>query len=319
MRVLSRNGPFICDKCGSKYPTRSAFQAHNYRHHGCVTFCCDLCPRSFIQKRILGKHIKQVHLKFQPFQCKNCEYNSFEKGNLNKHMKLHGSKSECKVCHEFVTSLKMKNHLKTHWKDLRTCSVCQKVFVNRFSLKNHFKAVHFRSTRMFCDLCPKVYFTKQSISSHMRTVHSKKLFACNVCDYKTASKNHLSKHKMTHTEKIECPICKKHVSVLKAHMESHNPKVSCPICQKVISKIGMTTHMNRTHKKIKCKDCDAIFDIKKDLRRFVMLNLFSKLECFMSQLQAQAYETLRWSNFRMPLRISIHFKRDIKNTSAGNP
>lgn len=152
--------------------------------------------------------------------------------------------------------------------DPHTCFLCQKVYSGRWYLKIHLKNVHCRSKKFFCDLCPKFYFTKRSISEHLRHLHASKRFACNVCDYKTAVEKTFRNHKMTHTAKVECPICKKPVTVLKEHMKFHDPKENCSICSKLIAKNYMTKHLKFHSREIqKCKCCTETFNTKEELKR----------------------------------------------------
>lgn len=169
-------------------------------------------------------------------------------------------------------SIKRTKHKRS--KDSSTCPICKKILANRKSLKRHIKTVQCISMRSFCDLCPKVFSSKIGISSHMKAFHSQKKFLCHVCDYKSSFKHFFERHKCFHDGKFECPICNTRVLKLKKHMETHKPKISCPICQKLITILSLPEHMNRIHKKIKCKDCDEFLENKKDLRRFVMSNDF---------------------------------------------
>lgn len=124
---------------------------------------------------------------------------------------------------------------------------------------------------MYCDLCPKIYFCKDRIRKHVFEVHCKKTFACNVCDYKSSTKNHLKRHKLIHNEKVECPVCKKQVSSMPTHMIIHkynNAKQHCGICNKMVNQSYMKKHL-RIHARAihKCITCDQDFKIMEDLRR----------------------------------------------------
>lgn len=136
MRILNENGPFICDKCGSKHPSRKSFFSHNHLIHRNFTVFCDLCSRSFHHKYLLSRHIKQDHLRLRPFECKICEYKTFLRPVYNRHMLIHNSKSECKVCHKSVGN--MKEHSKNH--DKVKCPICSekysKVYIN-YHVKTH--------------------------------------------------------------------------------------------------------------------------------------------------------------------------------------
>lgn len=184
-----------------------------------------------------------------------------------------GRKRKKLISSEAVESVPIKPTKNTNWKDCCTCLICHKNFVNRFTLKKHFEDIHNKTERLLCDLCLKVCFSKDKMRYHMKMFHIYKHFACNVCEYKTASGHLFRMHKMTHAASIECTICLKQVSALKVHMITHKPKVSCPICQKLVKKRQLQTHSNIFHKKIKCKDCDKVLDNKEDLRKFVVFKV----------------------------------------------
>lgn len=149
-----------------------------------------------------------------------------------------------------------------------TCSLCQKVFKNRFTFKDHLETFHLKTTKMFCDLCSKIYFSIKTIRHHMRSIHWTKKFTCNICEYKTAKRCHLQKHKLIHATKVECPICHKQVALLKDHIGTHEPKERCLICNKMYIKRNVSAHMKvHGRKACKCERCEQAFDNKEHLRR----------------------------------------------------
>lgn len=149
-----------------------------------------------------------------------------------------------------------------------TCSLCSKVFSNRFNLKDHLETFHLKTKEMFCDLCPKTYFTNKTLTYHMKSVHCKKKFTCHICDYKTAIRCVFQKHKVVHAEKVKCLICHKQVSSLKDHMTTHKPKEKCSICNKMYSKKQESRHMKiHAREAYKCERCEKAFDNKESFRR----------------------------------------------------
>lgn len=151
--------------------------------------------------------------------------------------------------------------------DPHSCCICQKVFSCIETLKKHLVTFHSKSKKISCDLCPKFYFTKAAISNHMR-IHGKKNFFCNVCDYRTPAKAHFQRHKLTHSAKAECPICKKQVTVLNEHMKTHTQtKVSCPVCGKLFCKSSSMKHHLKSHEIRKCGECCETFENREALRR----------------------------------------------------
>lgn len=142
------------------------------------------------------------------------------------------------------------------------------VYSNRRYLKDHIESVHCKAKKMSCDFCPKFFFTKKSILNHMK-LHSQKTFECNVCDYKTAVKGSLQRHKLGHATKVECLICKKQVTSMQNHIRVHKPKGSCPICKKMIIPHHLPQHMKNHTRAHKCGNCEENFDDREALRRWV--------------------------------------------------
>lgn len=116
------------------------------------------------------------------------------------------------------------------------------------NLKN--SANNYSKTRKIkCGLCNKFYLTDTALRRHIREVHDKEKQACNICDFKTVHKSCLQRHKLTHSEKVECPICKKHVASIDRHMRAHKPKDSCQICNRSITKRHMKRQL-RIHTRV---------------------------------------------------------------------
>lgn len=137
LRVLNKNGPFICDNCGLKFSRRKSFRAHRSKHHGSVLVFCDLCPRSFTRKFELADHMKHVHLRLRPFECNVCSYKASTRSYLKIHVLQHDPKAECEICYKLVSN--MRFHLRSH--DKVKCTICRK-FIQRQSLKRHIIQKH---------------------------------------------------------------------------------------------------------------------------------------------------------------------------------
>lgn len=149
-----------------------------------------------------------------------------------------------------------------------TCYICKKIISNRSCLSQHLKSVHGESPAMFCDQCPKVFFVKTVLQDHMKG-HSTKVFACNICDYKSARIHNFRRHKSAHFLKEKCKICDKNVVSLEAHLRKvHQPREVCPICNKQIRSYKIKEHIwNHEGNRYKCKDCGETLPSAEFLRR----------------------------------------------------
>lgn len=151
--------------------------------------------------------------------------------------------------------------------DPHSCCICQKKFARFENLKKHLVTFHHNTKKISCDLCPKFYFTKAAILNHMRG-HGKNFFSCNICDYRTPAKGHFQRHKLKHSVKVACPICKKQVAVLNEHMKAHTQtKKPCPICGKLFCKSSSMKNHLKSHEIRKCGECCETFENKEELRR----------------------------------------------------
>lgn len=146
-----------------------------------------------------------------------------------------------------------------------TCSLCKRVLANRKALLQHLNGVHGQAPAMFCDLCPISFNRKSRLIQHM-FVHGTKIFACNICDYKSARIHALKAHKKVHALKEICKMCNKLVTSLKEHMRVHRPRKACPVCEKMVATHHFSNHIRR-HDRWNCKDCGESFVEKKDLKK----------------------------------------------------
>ena len=271
-----------CGVCGKLIlPVRRLLDhlksAHDVEHK------CSKCDKRFSSEKKLKVHLFHRH-KFGDYRpqgtlpCKHQCGKSFTKSGLINHEPNCIQKDiPCELCGKMVLQSKMYSHLRCHRdKPLIKCKLCGKDV--RY-LKEHERRVHGEEKillpKKVCSVCGK-YFT--NISGHMRRVHGhidgtgNELLHCDVCGYKTPSKNELSRHKEHHDATPQpCEQCGVMVKHMRLHIETvHTPddqrKYQCQDCGKGFSapsyleKHRMSVHLKLYPYVCRYPDCEAKYN-----------------------------------------------------------
>lgn len=133
-------------------------------------------------------------------------------------------------------------------RQLYRCQVCDKVFNNSISLKQHM-IVHSTKKPFQCKVCAKSFKRSSTLSTHMLIHSDTRPFECQFCGKRFHQKSDMKKHTYIHTGE-------------KPHQ--------CSFCGKSFSQSSnLITHC-RKHKGFQpfsCDDCGVSFMRKVDLRR----------------------------------------------------
>lgn len=143
----------------------------------------------------------------------------------------------------------LRNERKTRGaKQLYNCQICDKVFNNSISLKQHM-IVHSNKKPFQCKACGKSFKRSSTLSTHMLIHSDTRPFECQFCSKRFHQKSDMKKHTYIHTGE-------------KPHQ--------CSFCGKSFSQSSnLITHC-RKHKGFRpfsCEDCGISFMRKVDLRR----------------------------------------------------
>ena len=135
---------FCCDFCGKIYSNNGKLRQHILMTHKSVDFECDICEKTFEDKRGLKMHEKVFN--HCNFRCDICDKNYLSKTSLNQHIKrVHGVKLNCSLCSKsYVERRNLNRHVrsfhngnKTKWKRSQIrydCPKCSKTFSEKFSV-----------------------------------------------------------------------------------------------------------------------------------------------------------------------------------------
>ena len=181
--------PYLCDDCGKNFKTAKSHKSHRLLFHSKSKSGnddedegeakCELCERSFRERRRLKLHVESVHKKLRPFLCSICGHGSSTKSNLKLHMRKHSNDKPyiCEYC-EFRSA--DHNSFRRH--------------LLRHTGKKPYKCPH----------CPYEAIQSSSFKLHLKNKHPDKnssnelVFKCDVCPFQTVQKALLFTHSHKH-------------------------------------------------------------------------------------------------------------------------
>ena len=220
---------FACEVCFQTFKSKNFLTGHVRRQHKeSYTLDCDSCGKSFKTGDKLNRHVDAVHLQIK-IQCDICggEYKDLGIHKRRMHFVLIGN-FPCSLCDKvFSKRYLQKLHMKTtHQNTMKHCDICDKSFLQ---LKKHMIRQHSGiDQRRTCSICNKTFSENSNLLNHVSRVHSKRLIACEFCDYK-GMKSYVQRHaRAVHfkSDKYFCNLCgfkSSYKENLKRHIKStHN-------------------------------------------------------------------------------------------------
>ncbi|XP_053623427.1 zinc finger and BTB domain-containing protein 40-like isoform X17 [Plodia interpunctella] len=162
---------------------------------------CAMCPRNFLTFRALSRHT-QSH--FSKCTCENCGKTFATNNALHYHVRTSHFKSrEQMICRKCKTVFDSVDAKKKHYNESAkcwkfTCGICSLRFMTA-TLKNvHMKDHHGVCKKSsVCAECKMEFADMRRYRKHFKIKHTDQ-FVC-ACGRKFESKNHLDRHRVTHT------------------------------------------------------------------------------------------------------------------------
>ncbi|CAC5372222.1 KRAB [Mytilus coruscus] len=199
---------------------------------------------------------------------------------------------KCEKCgHHFETEKFLQNHLEEHLvfdklDDKSTeCSVCQKTFCDRKSLRRHYRT-HSNCQLYECQICSKSFSRSDLYKNHLST-HKDPEFTCTNCNRHYHTKQTLNKHAKNcndiSTENTE------------EQEDSNDPKFTCTKCNRQYnSKQTLTKHAKNCNElsteNTEEQEEDSKKSVKKKRERHLLYGEWQCLKCnlrFTSELFLQ--------------------------------
>lgn len=140
---------------------------------------CVICKEIFFNAQKLREHITLKHGHKTKHICKTCKKCFGTSKSLGLHQQLHkksGKKFACRQCgNRYQSDARLQQHLREHFGGPEfMCSMCNKVFAQKKSVKDHERICPKNpqpAERSKCPLCDKTYSAKKDTRRHFKTAH----------------------------------------------------------------------------------------------------------------------------------------------------
>ncbi|KAM7349587.1 uncharacterized protein ACRADG_008458 [Cochliomyia hominivorax] len=226
---------------------------------------CPDCQQNFALKKVLDKHVLEVH---NGYKCSQCDKRFRLSHHHRRHEQTHkrtafngDRKYPCKMteCSKIFTDPEvLKRHLEVHnlMPKEFVCEFenCGKSFDTKSRLTAH-KHTHRKVKNFVCDTCGFGCRAYGTLTIHQRIHTGEKPYACEICDRRFISTTAVNRHMLTHSNvrQFVCEICQTAFStygVLQRHRFIHSDKKTfqCKFCDKAFKQVhGLDGHMRRIH------------------------------------------------------------------------
>ena len=173
-----------CSTCGEVFESMMRLESHiAQKHDRTKLFQCPSCNASYISKKALDGHISFVHDKSTGHLCPECGENFKEKRGMKDHiLAVHeGKRFDCQFCNKtFHSILTMQSHIRNIHEGRKPkpekCSLCDKIFVNKGTLRKHTEAVHEKKRPYACHLCDLSFTQSGNLKTHIKGKHKEFIF-----------------------------------------------------------------------------------------------------------------------------------------------
>ncbi|XP_076255900.1 uncharacterized protein LOC143193523 [Rhynchophorus ferrugineus] len=259
---------------------------------------CDICKKSFKQKRFLKLHITKMHMKVSDdkekveTQDNNKESESSETRNKDLNFDGFDESENDDLFHEsdnvnddseFEEKFKPERKKVRQKQEPFTCSYCGKLFNRRQHWSAHIRSIHTFEKPYKCNLCEASFSNSHSLLVHKRNHRNEKPYICSTCGKGFVCSGDLNHHNKIHLNKREyqCTICDKRFntsSILRTHkiVKHTDPKdwkYACAVCHRRFAlNSGLAVHMKR-HSGVKdcmCHICEKKFFNKSELTKHIL-------------------------------------------------
>ncbi|KAF5282641.1 hypothetical protein FQR65_LT14237 [Abscondita terminalis] len=236
------------------------------------------CSYTTPDNSMLMTHITET------LQCGICNYTCIEINLFDEHMYTHNvQKYDLSKLEDYKTNDKMNlkfiNEIKISKCEKCNYSTSMARYLRQHMVRRHgqrklrqkFKLMDYADTRtgkkvFNCNLCNYRDVDSNIFKIHLLKHSGERPISCDKCDYKTYNKKCFNNHKKIHSKEkpFKCSLCDfgtKHSYLLTSHSKKHSGELNlkCDKCDyKTYSKVNLRKHVkvHSKEKPFKCSSCD---------------------------------------------------------------
>ena len=243
---------FVCDLCGKMFPDENSINFHKEAHRlgnlqlvtvspkthlqsntDCMLLECQLCEKTFLNKRGLASHMKK-HNGVTHHICDLCNKTFLHESNFLEHLQRHSIEKLLSPKHECQDQIQQEQVT-------NVCQISDKTSANNGMLKCHLKT-HSEVETFKCHACDLEFTSNYKLQLHLRG-RCEKLFLCLQCNVAFPNNDNLLNHMSTHTSgsMFQCDLCKtvcEDDQKLRLHtFQEHGDSnaCSCQCCRKIFA------------------------------------------------------------------------------------
>lgn len=206
--------PYKCIVCERAFKRSSELASHMQIHNG-VTYVCEMCSFTTMNKVSLRTHIRRVHRRDLRYRCEQCNKGFMSNYDLEDHKASHLD-TKTFVCECCGNAYSQKSYLVAHKRVIHRirktepkqhrCELCSKSFASEYNLRNH---ANLHSQRFLCAQCGKEFATNHALKLHTRIHTGERPYQCKQCAKAFTRSAALRVHKLTHTGErpYVCDLC----------------------------------------------------------------------------------------------------------------
>ncbi|XP_011197031.1 zinc finger protein 888 [Zeugodacus cucurbitae] len=254
----TRQGKFLCTRCGKSTRSKWELRTHLYAIHGEgeAPLKCNYCEEKFTQHVQKRAHLERYHpmeLAKRIVPCSKCEKHFSTETNLQRHIKQQHNEAKAYIGLSDVVTTSPTLY------DGFMCAHCPRKYRSKYALIKHLRVHAVMADRPYsCPDCDMHFKHFSELDRHDLQHHATvRPYKCDECSKAFATKTALKIHRQVHEVKgrnFRCPECNqrfKFEKSLNLHIISHKTmRHTCEICKKSYIRLTqLKTHKKRYHKR----------------------------------------------------------------------